>query len=97
MLSTWSVRWSDWCRITRITVSPSYLSFIGFGICTLSKAYQHAPSLTGYALAKQFYELVAYLTFYPSFYFVLKLISAYLAQLLLFLQRPELPLHNNLS
>ena len=62
------------------------------------KAYQQAPSMTARdALAKQFDELVADRTDYPSIDGVLKGMAADRAQLLLVLQRPEVPLHNNLS
>ena len=62
------------------------------------KAYQQAPSLTARdALAKQFDELVADRTDYPSIDGVLKGMAADRAKLLLVLQRPEVPLHNNLS
>ena len=59
------------------------------------KAYQQASSLTARdALAKQFDELVADRTDYPSIDGVLKGMAADRAQLLLLLQRPEVPLHN---
>ena len=62
------------------------------------KAYQQAPSMTARdALAKQFDELVADRTDYPSIDGVLKGMAADRAKLLLVLQRPEVPLHNNLS
>ena len=62
------------------------------------KAYQQAPSLTARdALAQQFDELVADRTDYPSIDGVLKGMAADRAQLLRVLQRPEVPLHNNLS
>ena len=62
------------------------------------KAYQQALSLTAReALAKQFDELVADRTDYPSIDGVLKGMAADQAKLLLVLQRPEVPLHNNLS
>jgi len=59
------------------------------------KAYQQASSLTARdALSKQFDELVADRTDYPSIDGVLKGMAADRAQLLLLLQRPEVPLHN---
>ena len=62
------------------------------------KAYQQAPSLTARdALAKQFDELVADRTDYPSIDGVLKGMAADRAKLLRVLERPEVPLHNNLS
>jgi hypothetical protein len=62
------------------------------------KAYQQAPSLTARdTLAQQFDELVADRTDYPSIDGVLKGMAANRAKLLLVLQRPEVPLHNNLS
>ncbi len=62
------------------------------------KAYKQAPSLTARdALAKQFDELVTDRTDYPSIDGVLKGMAADRAKLLLVLQFPEVPLHNNLS
>ena len=62
------------------------------------KAYQQAPSLTARdALAKQFDELVADRTDYPSIDGVLKGMATGRAKLLRVLERPEVPLHNNLS
>jgi Transposase IS66 family len=49
------------------------------------------------ALEKQFDELVAQRTDYPSIDGVLKGMAADRAKLLLVLERPEVPLHNNLS
>jgi hypothetical protein len=49
------------------------------------------------ALGKQFDELVAERTDYPSIDGVLKGMAADRAKLLLVLERPEVPLHNNLS
>ena len=48
-------------------------------------------------MAQQFDELVAERTDYPSIDGVLKGMAADRAKLLLVLQRPEVPLHNNLS
>jgi len=62
------------------------------------KAYQQAPSPTRRdALGKQFDDLVAQRTDYPSIDGVLKGMAADRAKLLLVLDRPEVPLHNNLS
>jgi hypothetical protein len=62
------------------------------------KAYKEMPSATAReALAKQFDELVAQRTDYPSIDGVLKGMAADRAKLLLVLQRPDVPLHNNLS
>jgi hypothetical protein len=49
------------------------------------------------ALGKQFDELVARRTDYSSIDGVLKGMAADRAKLLLVLERPEVPLHNNLS
>jgi len=62
------------------------------------KAYRQAPSpMTRDALAAEFDALVARRTDYPSIDLVLKSMAADRAQLLLVLERPEVPLHNNLS
>jgi Transposase IS66 family len=62
------------------------------------KAYRQAPSPTQRdALGKQFDDLVAQRTDYPSIDGVLKRMAADRAKLLLVLDRPEVPLHNNLS
>jgi Transposase IS66 family len=62
------------------------------------KAYKQAPQAGARdALAKQFDELVAERTDYPSIDGVLKGMAADRAKLLLVLQRPEVPLHNNVS
>jgi Transposase IS66 family len=62
------------------------------------KAYRQAPSPSACdALGKQFDELVAQRTDYPSIDGVLKGMTADRAKLLLVLERPEVPLHNNLS
>jgi hypothetical protein len=62
------------------------------------KAYKQAPSAVAReALGKQFDELVAQRTDYPSIDGVLKGMAADRAKLLLVLERPEVPLHNNLS
>ena len=62
------------------------------------KAYRQAPSPAAReALGKQFDELVAQRTDYPSIDGVLKGMAADRAKLLLVLDRPEVPLHNNLS
>jgi Transposase IS66 family len=62
------------------------------------KAYRQAPSPAAReGLAKQFDELVAQRTDYPSIDGVLKGMAADSAKLLLVLERPEVPLHNNLS
>ena len=62
------------------------------------KAYRQAPSPAAReALGKQFDELVARRTDYPSIDGVLKGMAADRAKLLLVLERPEVPLHNNLS
>jgi hypothetical protein len=62
------------------------------------KAYQKMPAPTArQALAQQFDELVAQRTEYPSIDGVLKGMAADRAKLLLVLQQPEVPLHNNLS
>src|SRR5512135_650550 len=62
------------------------------------KAYRQAPTLAAReALGKQFDELVAQRTDYPSIDGVLKGMAADRAKLLLVLQRPDVPLHNNLS
>jgi len=62
------------------------------------KAYRLAPSpVARDALAKQFDDLVAQRTDYPSIDGVLKGMAADRAKLLLVLDRPEVPLHNNLS
>ena len=62
------------------------------------KAYREAPSLMAWeALGKQFDDLVAERTDYPSIDGVLKGMAADRAKLLLVLERPEVPLHNNLS
>jgi len=62
------------------------------------KAYKEGPSTAlRPALEKQFDELVAERTDYPSIDGVLKGMAADRAKLLLVLERPEVPLHNNLS
>jgi hypothetical protein len=62
------------------------------------KAYREAPSPAACeVLGKQFDDLVAQRTDYPSIDGVLKGMSADRAKLLLALERPEVPLHNNLS
>jgi hypothetical protein len=62
------------------------------------KAYRQAASpAASDALGKQFDELVAQRTDYPSIDGVLKGMAADRAKLLLVLERPEVPLHNNLS
>jgi hypothetical protein len=62
------------------------------------KAYRQAPSPAAReALGKEFDELVAQRTDYPSIDGVLKGMTADRAKLLLVLERPEVPLHNNLS
>jgi hypothetical protein len=62
------------------------------------KTYREAPEETACeALGKQFDDLVAQRTEYPSIDGVLKGMAADRAQLLLVLERPEVPLHNNLS
>ena len=62
------------------------------------KAYRQAPTMAAReALGKQFDELVAQRTDYPSIDGVLKGMAADRAKLLLVLERPEVPLHNNLS
>jgi len=62
------------------------------------KAYRQVPQAAAReALEKQFDELVAERTGYPSIDGVLKGMAADRAKLLRVLQRPEVPLHNNLS
>jgi len=62
------------------------------------KEYRKAPSLAArQALGKQFDDLVAERTDYPSIDGVLKGMAANRAKLLLVLDQPEVPLHNNLS
>jgi hypothetical protein len=62
------------------------------------KAYRQAPTeAMRDALGKQFDDLVAQRTDYPSIDSVLKGMEADRAKLLLVLERPEVPLHNNLS
>jgi hypothetical protein len=62
------------------------------------KAYREAPEpMRCEALAKQFDDLVAQRTDYPSIDGVLKGMAADRAKLLRVLERPEVPLHNNLS
>jgi hypothetical protein len=62
------------------------------------KAYRQLPSPSACdALGKQFDALVAQRTDYPSIDGVLKGMAADRAKLLLVLERPEVPLHNNLS
>jgi hypothetical protein len=62
------------------------------------KAYRQAPAAAARpGLEQQFDELVAQRTGYPSIDGVLKGMAADRAQLLLVLERPEVPLHNNLS
>jgi len=62
------------------------------------KAYREAPEPRACdALGKQFDDLVARRTDYPSIDGVLKGMAADRAKLLLVLERPEVPLHNNLS
>jgi hypothetical protein len=62
------------------------------------KAYREAPEPRACdALGKQFDDLVARRTDYPSIDGVLKRMAADRAKLLLVLERPEVPLHNNLS
>jgi hypothetical protein len=62
------------------------------------KAYRETPDpMACEALGKQFDELVAQRTDYPSIDGVLKGMAADRAKLLLVLERPEVPLHNNLS
>ena len=62
------------------------------------KAYRQAPAVPACpGLEKRFDELVAQRTDYPSIDGVLKGMAADRAQLLLVLERPEVPLHNNLS
>jgi hypothetical protein len=62
------------------------------------KAYREAPSpMACEALGEQFDDLVAQRTDYPSIDGVLKGMAVDRAKLLLVLERPEVPLHNNLS
>jgi hypothetical protein len=62
------------------------------------KAYREAPEpKVCEALGKQFDDLVVQRTDYPSIDGVLKGMAADRAKLLLVLERPEVPLHNNLS
>jgi Transposase IS66 family len=62
------------------------------------KAYREAPEpMACEALGKQFDDLVAQRTDYPSIDGVLKGMASDRAKLLLVLERPEVPLHNNLS
>jgi Transposase IS66 family len=62
------------------------------------KTYRQAPAEARAAvLGKQFDELVAQRTEYPSIDSVLKGMEADRAKLLRVLERPEVPLHNNLS
>jgi hypothetical protein len=62
------------------------------------KAYRLAPDpMACQALRKRFDDLVAQRTDYPSIDGVLKGMAADRAKLLLVLERPEVPLHNNLS
>ena len=62
------------------------------------KAYRKAPDpMACEALGKQFDALVSQRTDYPSIDGVLKGMAADRAKLLLVLERPEVPLHNNLS
>ena len=62
------------------------------------KAYRAAPSPAACeALGKQFDDLVAQRTDYPSIDGVLKGMAADRAKLLRVLEHPEVPLHNNLS
>jgi hypothetical protein len=62
------------------------------------KAYRAAPEPRACdALGKQFDDLVARRTDYPSIDGVLKGMAADRAKLLRVLERPEVPLHNNLS
>jgi hypothetical protein len=62
------------------------------------KAYRKAPDpMMREALGKQFDDLVAQRTDYPSIDGVLKGMARDRAKLLLVLERPEVPLHNNLS
>lgn len=62
------------------------------------KAYRQGPSPAACeGLGKQFDELVAQRTDYPSIDGVLKGMAADRAKLLVVLDRPEVPLHNNLS
>jgi hypothetical protein len=62
------------------------------------KAYRETPDpMACDALGKQFDDLVARRTDYPSIDGVLKAMAADRAKLLLVLERPEVPLHNNLS
>lgn len=62
------------------------------------KAYRKAPDpMACQALGKRFDDLVAQRTGYPSIDGVLKGMAADRAKLLLVLERPEVPLHNNLS
>jgi len=62
------------------------------------KAYRETPNpMACDALGKQFDDLVAQRTDYPSIDGVLKGMAADRAKLLLVLERPEVPLHNNLS
>ncbi len=62
------------------------------------KAYRQVPSPAACdALGKRFDELVARRTAYPSIDGVFKGMAADRAKLLLVLERPEVPLHNNLS
>lgn len=69
-----------------------------WGLYTGLKAYRQAPTMAAReALGKQFDELVAQRTDYPSIDGVLKGMAADRAKLLLVLERPEVPLHNNLS
>jgi Transposase IS66 family len=62
------------------------------------KAYRKSPDpMACQALGKRFDDLVARRTDYPSIDGVLKGMAADRAKLLLVLERPEVPLHNNLS
>jgi hypothetical protein len=62
------------------------------------KAYRQAPEpVACEALGEQFDDLVAQRTDYPSIDGVLKGMASDRAKLLLVLERPEVPLHNNLS
>jgi hypothetical protein len=62
------------------------------------KAYRETPDpMACEALGKRFDDLVAQRTDYPSIDGALKGMAADRAKLLLVLERPEVPLHNNLS
>ena len=94
---TWSVRWREWCRITRRIGWPSSDPAADLGLYPDWKAYQQPRRWRRGTQAQRFDALVAERADFPSMDQVLQGMAANQAKLLRVLQRPEVPLHNNLS